>query len=98
VLDLIWAASIGSDGQRHLGRGRRRRSPERGGARPRSRRSSPIRRSGGQSDPSLGRLASTWHAQATGGESMARPGLGGARHGEGGSAGAEFAGVRGLGT
>ena len=52
------------------------------------------RPSRGQSGQGLGRLASTRHAQASGGKSGARPGLGGARHGEGRIARRRIAGAR----
>ena len=66
--DLIKGVQNGSDGQGCLRATAAAELTERGGARPQSRRSSPTRRSGGQSDPGLGRGACPRYAQGTGGE------------------------------
>ena len=63
MLDLIWAASIGSDGQSHLGRGRRRRATageeSRGGAQGKPAGAEQSRSSGGQNERGFGLGAST---------------------------------------
>ena len=66
--DLIKGVQNGSDGQGCLRATAAAELTERGGARPQSRRSSPTRRFGGQSDPGLGRGACPRYAQGTGGE------------------------------
>ena len=65
-LDLILAACFGSNGRGGLDARAAALTTERGGARPRSRRSSPIRRSGGRFEPGMGRGACPRYAQSTG--------------------------------